>query len=136
MIGGHCHHLTLFTDHHLPAMPSSDCEENTAYTIAAESHAAFASSIRQFASPKRAKSSKNYFVSVGTPPSPLDTPPRTPRKRRVYNDDDDEFFELVVDDGSPQRKKTKKPARPYASPEVYAHLEPLPDSIKDGLDSK
>jgi hypothetical protein len=36
---------------------------------------------------------------------------------------------------NPPRKK-KKPSRPYAPPETYAHLARLPDYLKDDLDGK
>lgn len=32
--------------------------------------------------------------------------------------------------------KKKRPSRPYAPPETYAHLAHLPDYLKDNLDSK
>ena len=36
---------------------------------------------------------------------------------------------------TPLRKK-KKPSRPYAPPEKYAHLACLPDHLKDDLDGE
>lgn len=35
---------------------------------------------------------------------------------------------------SPTKRKKKKGARPYADPSVYAHLDPLSDYVRGGLD--
>ena len=38
--------------------------------------------------------------------------------------------------GSSQPLSKKKPSRPYAPPETYAHLAHLPDYLKNNLDGK
>jgi hypothetical protein len=38
--------------------------------------------------------------------------------------------------GSSKLPSKKRPSRPYAPPETYAHLAHLPDYLKDNLDSK
>ena len=41
-----------------------------------------------------------------------------------------------VSGSSKPPSKKKRPSRPYAPPETYAHLAHLPDYLKDNLDSK
>lgn len=51
--------------------------------------------------------------------------------------EDDPRLPLSELDASPSKKlKGKKPARGYASPEVYAHLNPVNDCLSESLDSE
>ncbi|RSH95148.1 hypothetical protein EHS25_000234 [Saitozyma podzolica] len=75
-------------------------------------------------------------------PSAMRTPRSRRAKRPVPVDDEDEYDEsqLPSDEGPSRRKMVstkkgqgKKP-RPFAGPEVYAHLRPVPDLLGQDLD--
>lgn len=53
------------------------------------------------------------------------SPSRSPKGKRSLTE---------PDDGSPRKKQKKRP-RPFAAPEVYAHLNSIPDYLTTGLDS-
>jgi TDG/mug DNA glycosylase family protein len=75
-------------------------------------------------------------------PAAKRTPPSRRAKRPIpvdVDDDDDEEFEPASDEELSHRKTFKvkgqgKKPRPFAAPEVYAHLKPLPDLLGQDLD--
>lgn len=75
--------------------------------------------------PRRANSSYAGLDEADSPSS---------SKKRVYyfDDDEDEKVPIQKNKGSP----TKKLKRSYAPPEVYSHLNSLPDHLRSSLDSE
>ncbi|ORY33054.1 hypothetical protein BCR39DRAFT_520948 [Naematelia encephala] len=68
-------------------------------------------------------------------PSPVARLPRSAQrvKQKVISDDDDDGDVYRVEEERPLKKNKKKP-RPYAAPEVYEHLRPIPDHLIPDLD--
>ena len=85
----------------------------------------------------------NGETAIGTENDGEQDEPHTPRKRRRRTDHTPDLVKIELDTtplrkagstkGTP--KKSPKTPRPYAGPEVYAHLRHLPDHIKPGLSS-
>lgn len=61
----------------------------------------------------------------------------TPRKRNKTGSDEEYADEDEYEEGGrKQKKKTPKKPRGFAAPEVYGHLKPVTDILRDGLDSE